>query len=159
MLIHDEPNHYETVQDGQFMKQCVDILSMQPAAGVCDGTSHGIIRCSRIGRSTKYQCTSCKQSSICNCSHIDYFNSWHSEHESLKEELPDDVNRVQEIPKYLAVSCENIPYPLPKLLRELHNAYEKGEAKFPEALVPSFTPEKKCKHNDLFDDRDPCSAM
>ena len=55
-------------------------------------------------------------------------------------------------------SYQKIPYPLPHHLLTLHTAYEAGEMKIPNNVVPVHIPEYRCKHGNYFSSDDTISS-
>ena len=140
------------------LERSVNILSIQPfLVGVCDGTSHGLIKRLKVGKVFSYHCCTCVTTH--QCTHVEYFREWTTENCIIEEELVDDeeVRTIKEL-KFNSVSCVKIPYPLTDKLCRLHRAYEAREKTFPTVLVPPFKPGQKCIHNNHFDDEDPVAS-
>ena len=138
------------------LEKSVDILSIQPfLVGVCDGTSHGLIRHSKVGKEYSYHCCTC----VCThqCSHVEYFREW----TTMKKTNLQTTRKLRYLKNqsiYNNISYLKIPYPLTDELCRLHRAYEAGLKCFPTERVPQFKPEQKCIHNNCYDDKDPVTS-
>ena len=152
------PENIHQLYPYESLEKSVDILSIQPfLVGVCDGTSHGLIRRLKVEKEFSYHCCTC----VCThrCTHIEHFREWTTENCIIEDELEDDEeDKIPKELKYNSISYLKIPYPLTDKLCRLHRAYEAGEKDFPNMLVPPFKPEQKCIHNNCFDDKDPVTS-
>ena len=111
----------------------VDILSTSPfLAAVYDGTTYGLISCTQAA-ARKFKCNHCHSHPTCD--HISFLQDWCDANDLSNDLFPQLFLSSQELEPYKSISHMRIPYPLPDNLKQLYDALESGEQRFPIYLV------------------------